>query len=82
MIVVIHQAPCITQPVELVDHLFQYLQECLPVLVIFKNILTPITAGGDVIKGVGELYADWAGHEREYSRESATLLDLTPMVLR
>lgn len=49
MVVLIHQAPCIAQPVELGDYLLKYLQEYLPVLIIFKNILASIATRGDVI---------------------------------
>jgi hypothetical protein len=32
------------------------------VLIVFDNILTPVSARGDVIKGIGKLYADGARH--------------------
>ena len=49
VIVVRHEAPGVTEPVEPVDHLRQDAQALHAIFVVFEDRLTPITAGRDVI---------------------------------
>ena len=62
MIMVVHQAPGITHPVELSDHLAQGFEEQLAIFVVLENIFATVTARGDVIESVGEFDAEGAGH--------------------
>src|SRR5579859_1424106 len=81
MVVVVHQAPGIAQPVELPDHLAEDAQKALPVGVVLEDVLAPVAARGDVIERVGEFDADWTRHGGQNSIGNATLLDLTPLAL-
>ena len=61
MIVVRHEAPGVTEPV---DHLRQDAQKLHAIFVVFEDRLTPITAGRDVIKRAGEFDAEGSDHAR------------------
>ena len=60
MVMVVHQAPGMAKPIELLDRLRQRLQKDSPILVILENGFTPVATRGDVIQGVGEFDADGA----------------------
>ena len=57
MIVVVHQAAGVAQPVEPFDHLRQHLKKPLQVDVIQVDLLTAIAAGSDMLKSARELYS-------------------------
>lgn len=50
---IIHWAIGIAEPVELHDDLSQGGEKSESVLIIFKDVLPPIAARGDTVKGVG-----------------------------
>lgn len=60
VVMVVHQTPRMACPVELGDDFFQSLQKHLPVLIVLKNILAPVTARGNMVESIGKLNADWA----------------------
>src|SRR4030067_1024116 len=62
VVVIIHEAPGMTYPVELCNDLLQSSQKRLPVLVVLKNVFAPVPARGDVVERIGKFYADGAGH--------------------
>ena len=78
MVVIVHQAPGVTHPVELRDHLPQSFQEQLAVFLVFEDIFATVTARGDLIESVGEFYAEGAGHAGVIAGNGgATNLDLS-----
>ena len=60
MIMVVHQAPGVTHPVELPDHLPQRFEEQLAIFVVLEDIFATVTARGDMIESVGEFDAGGA----------------------
>ena len=62
MIMVVHQAPGVTHPVELPDHLPQRFEEQLAIFVVLEDVFATVTARCDVIEGAGEFDAEGAGN--------------------
>jgi hypothetical protein len=79
VIVVVHQAVSMTEPVIPLIDVLEGVQEVDAVLIIFENVLLLITAGGDVINGTGVFYAEGAGHAATIAekRENVKIKDLT-----
>ncbi len=59
---VIHQAKGVEQPALLLDLFGQQIDEAQAILIVEKDRLTTIAAGGNVINGTRELEAKWTGH--------------------
>ena len=64
-----HQAICVTEPVEPLDRLFQYLEELLPIGIIEKDILVRVTAGSDVIHRAGYSIRNGRAINKEYTNQ-------------
>lgn len=62
VIVVIHHAVGMTEPVIPLIDMLKCIQEVDSVLIVFENGFLFIAAGGDVIDGTGVFYAEGAGH--------------------
>jgi len=62
VVVVAHQAVGHGLGIEARECLRYDCQQTLPVLVIDKDVLAPITKGGDVIDGAGEFDTQGASH--------------------
>ena len=79
VIVVVHQAVSMTEPVIPLIDVLERVQEVDPVLVVFENGLLFIAARGDVIDSTGVFYAEGAGHEGNLAnnKENVKLKDLT-----
>jgi len=79
VIVVVHQAVSMTEPVIPFIDMLERVQEVDAVLVVFENSLLFIAAGGDVIDGTGVFYAKGAGHKGNLANneENVKLKDLT-----
>jgi hypothetical protein len=79
VIVVVHHAVGMTDPVIPFIDMLERVQEVDPVLVVFENGLLFISAGGDVIDGTGVFYAEGAGHAARLAlnKENVKLKDLT-----
>jgi predicted ribosome-associated RNA-binding protein Tma20 len=63
VIVVVHHAVGMAEPVIPLINMLESVQEVDAVLVVFENGLLFISAGGDVIDGTGVFYAERAGNE-------------------
>jgi len=79
MIVVVHHAVGMTEPVIPFIDMLERVQEVDAVLVVFENGLLFIAARGDVIDSTGVFYAEGAGHEGNLAnnKEYVKLKDLT-----
>jgi hypothetical protein len=79
VIVVVHQAVGMAEPVIPFVDVLERVQEVDAVLVVFENGLLFIAAGGDVIDGTGVFYAEGAGHAARLApkKENVKLKDLT-----
>jgi predicted regulator of Ras-like GTPase activity (Roadblock/LC7/MglB family) len=84
MIVVLHQAVGVADPmISLVDML-QHVQKVDAVLIVSKNGLLFVAAGSDVIDSTCVLYAKGAGHAETLAqkRENVKTKDLTLTALK
>jgi hypothetical protein len=63
MIVVVHQAVGVADPMIPLIDMLQRIQKVRVVLVVFKNSLLFVPAGGDVIDSTCVLYAKGARHK-------------------
>jgi hypothetical protein len=79
MIVVVHHAVGVANPIVSLINVLECVQEVDAVLVVFENGLLFIAARGDVIVSTGVFYAEGAGHEGKLanSKENVKLKDLT-----
>lgn len=79
VIVVVHHAVGMAEPVIPFIDMLECVQEVDPVLVVFENGLLFIATGGDVIDGTGVFYAEGAGHVARLTpkKENVKLKDLT-----
>jgi hypothetical protein len=57
----------------------QNLEKSVPIPIIQEDGLLGIAPGGQVVKGVGELGAQGAGHDEVQIRLNAKIKDLTPI---
>ena len=64
-VVVIHQAPGVTYPVELGNYLSEGREEQQTVVIVLKDIFLPIPARSDVIERIGKFQAEGAGHNEK-----------------
>src|SRR6266508_1528595 len=62
VIVVVHHAVCMTEPVISFIDMLKRVQEVDAVLVVFENCLLFIAAGSNVIDGTGVFYTEGSGH--------------------
>jgi hypothetical protein len=65
MVVVVHQAVAVAQPMLLADDFLQGSQQCLPIGVIDEDRGLRVAAGGDVVDGAWEIKAERSGHDQE-----------------
>lgn len=79
VIVVVHHAVGMTNPIVTFINMLECVQEVYAVLVVFENGLLFIAAGGDVIDGTSVFYAEGASHEGNLAKneENVKLKDLT-----
>ena len=79
VIVVVHHAVGMTEPIVSFINVLERVQEVDAVLVVFENGLLFVSAGGDVIDGTGVFYAEGAGHAAMVSEKRANvkIKDLT-----
>ena len=79
VIVVVHHAVGMTEPVIPFIDVLERVQEVGAVLVVFENGLLFIAARGDVIDGTGVFYAEGAGHKGNLANKEVNvkLKDLT-----
>jgi hypothetical protein len=84
VVVVEHQAVGVNRDPEPLDHLFQRLQEPLPVRILSNDRLAFVAACGHVVNRVREFHSNWSCHDVVEARiEEPTCLvsrlDPTPM---
>jgi hypothetical protein len=79
VIVVVHHAVGVTEPIIAFIDMLERVQEVDAVMVVFENGFLFITARGDVVDGTGVFYAKGAGHKRNLAKnkENVKLKDLT-----
>lgn len=78
MVVVVHQAPRMADPVESLAGLGKYFQPSLTVGVIKKYILTPVATRSYVIKPAGQFKSKRSRHGGNVAWRNALMQDLTP----
>ena len=80
MVMVLHKAVGMTEPVVASIHLVQKIEKGLPVLIIREDGPLVIASIGEVIDGPGALNAEWSDHQRKISdpKGHAKKIDLTP----
>ena len=79
MIVVLHQAVGVADPMISLIGMLQHVQKVDAVLIVSENSLLFVTAGGDVINSTRVLYAKGARHGKilAQKRENVKTKDLT-----
>lgn len=79
MIVIVHQAVCVTDPVIPSIHVSQRVKKIDAILVVFIYSLLFIAAGSDVINGIGVLDPKGAGHAWGLAEKKGSVIikDLT-----
>jgi hypothetical protein len=60
--VVVHQAPGVAKPVNLLDYLGEDVQLSMSIGIVVEDIFAPVTASGDMIESVGKFDANEARH--------------------
>jgi len=63
VVVVEHQAVGVNRDPEPLDHLFQRLQEPLPVRILPNDRLAFVAACGHVVNRVREFHSNWSCHD-------------------
>jgi len=69
-----------THSIEPVNNLLQRREKRPAILIIVKDGFAPVTTRGDMVKRIGKLYADGAGHGKNNSSAGAAYLDLAPIL--
>jgi hypothetical protein len=62
MIVVVHEAVRVTDPITALVDVLEGIQEIDPILIAFENSLLFIPAGRDMVDCTGIFYSEWPGH--------------------
>jgi hypothetical protein len=74
MIMVIHEAVCVTDPVVALVDVLEGIEKIDPVLVALENGFLFIAAGRDVVDCTGIFYSEWAGHnDQTVARKEANV---------
>ena len=63
-----HEAKLMADPVVTLDHLRQYPQECLTILIILVDRFPPVAPRSDVIEGTGKLDSQGSRHAERLAR--------------
>jgi hypothetical protein len=78
VIMIRHQAVCVTDPAEAFYHITEYIQGAKTIFVVEEDLLSGIPTGCNMVNSPFKLNPQWPGHKKKYSQSEVKKQDLTP----